>query len=86
MSAKVWFIKDWKVGSPLQNPNNITVGSKSPKGVMNAPFHWSSSQMQMLLNLHRTSNLVKNIESFMSSINLGIRGRGYALRIVWEFR
>ena len=32
-----------RLESGLQNPKNMTVGSKSPKGVMNAPFHWSSS-------------------------------------------
>ena len=86
MSVKMWFIKDWKVDGPLQKLKNLTVGSKSAKGVMNAPFHWSSSRMQMLLNPHQMSNLVKIKESFMSSINLGIRGRGYALQMVWEFR
>ena len=69
-------MKDWKVGGPLQNLKNMTVGLKSLKGVMNAPFHWSSSRMRMLLNPHQTSNLVKIVESFISSINLGIRGKG----------
>ena len=82
MSAKMWFMKDWKVGGPLQNPKNMTVGSKSPKGVMKAPFHWSSLRMRMLLNPHQTSNLVKIMESFILSINSGIRGKGYALRTV----
>ena len=44
----MWFMKDWKVGSPLQNLKNITVGSKRPKGVMNVPFHWFSSLMDIV--------------------------------------
>ena len=31
-------------------------------------------------------NLVKIVEFFMSSINSGMRGKGYALWTVWEFR
>ena len=31
--------KGLKGGGLLQNPKNMTVGLKSPKGVMNAPFH-----------------------------------------------
>ena len=82
ISAKMWFMKDWNMGGPLQNPKNMTVGSKSPKEVMNAPFHWLSSRMQMLLNPHQTLNLVKIVESFISLINSGIRGKGYVLRTV----
>ena len=32
MLAKMWFIKAWNVDGALQNPKNITVGSKSPRG------------------------------------------------------
>ena len=39
----MWFIKAWNVDDALQNPKNITVGSKSPKEVIKAAFHWSSS-------------------------------------------
>ena len=73
-------MKDWKVGSPLQNLKNITIGSKKPKGVMNVPFHWFSSLMWILLNPHLMSNLVKNVEFFMSSINSGMRDRGCAVK------
>ena len=38
-----------EVDGALQNPKNITVGSKSPRMVMKAAFHWSSSWIQMLL-------------------------------------
>ena len=35
---------------------------------------------------HLTSNLVTNVESFMSSISSGMRGNGYVLWAVWEFK
>ena len=36
MSAKMWFMNVWKVGSTLQKPKNIMVGLKSPIGVIKA--------------------------------------------------
>ena len=35
---------------------------------------------------HWTSNLVKSVESFMSSINSGMSRRGYPLWMVWLLR
>ena len=32
--SEMWFMKAWNVDGALQNPKNITVGSKSPRGVM----------------------------------------------------
>ena len=64
----------------------MTVGSNNPNGVMNAAFHWSSFLSRILLYPHQMSNLVKRVESFMSLINSGINGRGYAFRTVCELR
>ena len=66
----------WNVGGALQNPQNMMVGSKSPIGVMNAAFHWSSSLMRILLYPQRMSNLVNKVDSFMLSISSGMRGSG----------
>ena len=76
MSAKIWFMNAWNVGDALQNPKNMTVGSKSPMGVMKAAFHWSSSQMQILLYPQRMSNLVNKVDSLISSMSSGMRGSG----------
>ena len=73
---KIWFMNAWNVGGALQNPKNMMVGSKSSMGVMKAAFHWSSSQMRMLLYPQRMSNLVNRVDSFMSSMSSGMRGSG----------
>ena len=46
MSLKVESIIAWKVAGELHSPKNITVGSKSPRFVENAAFHWSPSLWQ----------------------------------------
>jgi len=43
------YIIAWNVAGELHIPKNITVGSKSPQLVVNAPFHWSPSLIRMLL-------------------------------------
>ena len=58
----------------LQSPKNMTIGSKSPKGVEKAAFQQSSGRMRILLYLHRTSNLVNILLSFNLSINSEMRG------------
>ena len=72
----------WSIAEPEEHDSRF----KESERRMNAPFHWSSSRIRILLNPHRTSNLVNLMESFMSSINSEIRGKGYALRMVWEFK
>ena len=39
MSMKMWFMNAWNVGGVLQNPKNMSVGSKSPMRVVNVAFH-----------------------------------------------
>ena len=39
MSLNELFINFWKVAGELDNPKNITIGSKSPLWVIKAAFH-----------------------------------------------
>ena len=43
MSLNESFMNRWKVAGEFESPKNITVGSNSPFGVMNAAFHSSPS-------------------------------------------
>ena len=51
----------WKVAGEFVSPKNITVGSNSPSGVRNAPFHLSPSLIQMLLYPHQMSTVVNSV-------------------------
>src|SRR6266576_2179112 len=42
------FIILWKVAGAFLRPKFITIGSYCPNGVLNAPFGWSPSRIQML--------------------------------------
>ena len=76
MSLKIESIIAWNVAGELHSPKNITVGSKSPRLVENAAFHWSPSFILTLLYPHLTSNLVKYLAPLsLSRISL-IKGRG----------
>ena len=74
----------WKVGGELVIPKNMTSGSNSPLGVMNAAFHSSPSLIRTLLYPERRSSLVK-IVGFalaMRSSRSSTLGIGYALGTV----
>src|SRR5271154_7394797 len=86
MSSKMESIIDWKVAGELVIPKNITVGSKSPRLVLNAAFHSSPDFIRTLLYPHRTSSLVKYFAPWSLSIISEISGRGYAFLIVQLFR
>ncbi|KIJ06994.1 hypothetical protein PAXINDRAFT_39012, partial [Paxillus involutus ATCC 200175] len=51
-------ISAWNVGGELQSPKNMTFGSKSPWGVMNAAFQRSPGLICTLLYPHLISNFV----------------------------
>jgi hypothetical protein len=74
------------VAGELVRPKNIIVGSKSPSLALKAPFHSSPSLMHMLLYPHWILNLVNNFFPAKSWIKSVMRGRGYLLGIVQEFR
>ena len=76
MSLKMLSIIAWKVAGELHNPKNITVGSKSPRFVLKAAFHWSPSHIQTLLYPHQTSNLVNRLAPLSLSSNSVMRGKG----------
>src|SRR6266700_6482620 len=71
---KIVFIIIWNVAGELVNPKNMTVGSNSPSGVRNAPFHSSPSLMCTLLYPHHTSNFVNRVLLLSWSIVCGING------------
>src|SRR6266550_7958033 len=71
---KIVFIIIWNIAGEFVRPKNITVGSNSPSGVRNAPFHSLPSLMRMLLYPHRTSNFVNRVLLLRRSIVWGMRG------------
>ena len=80
------FIIAWKVAGELVRPKNITVGSKSPRGVMKEAFHLSPFLMCMLLYPHLMSNFENTMAPFMISKSSWIRGKGHTLQIVCSLR
>ena len=66
-------MKRWKLPGELLILKNITFGSKSPWRVLNAPFHWSSSLMWILLYPHHMSNLLNSSIPCKSSIHCVLR-------------
>ena len=75
-----------KVAGELVSPKNITVGWNSPRGVLNAAFHWSSSRIRMFSYPHRMSNLVNSSLPWRCSRMVFIRGKGYSSLTVHELR
>ena len=57
-------------------PKKMTVGSNSPRFVLNAAFHSSPSLIQILLYPHQMSSLVNYFAPFSLSMISEIRGRG----------
>ena len=49
MSLNESSMNRWKVAGELLRPKNITVGSNSPLWVIKAAFHWSPSQMRIVV-------------------------------------
>ena len=86
MSEKMLSIIAWKVAGELHIPKNITVGSKSPRFILKAAFHWSPSRIRTLLYPQQTSNFVNHRAPFNLSSSSLIRGRGYAFLIVCLLR
>src|SRR6266576_194372 len=76
------FIIIWNVAGELVRPKNITVGSNSPSGVRNAPFHSSPSLIRMLLYPHHTSNFVNRVLLLKRSIVWGMRGDTFRFFLV----
>ena len=70
----------------LHKPKNITVGSNSPRLVLNAAFHWSPSLIRILLYPAQRSSFVKYFISVNPSSKLVIMGSGPLSGIVPEFR
>ena len=86
MSSNVMSIIFWNVAGELDIPKNITVGSKSPRLVLNAAFHSSPFLIRILLYPHRTSIFEKYLAPFNLSMSLEMRGKGYAFLTVQSFR
>ena len=84
-SANAVFMNVWKVAGALQRPKVMTVGSKSPRGVLKAALCSSPFLTRMLLYPHRMSSLVKYRAPCSLSMSSGIRGRGAAFLIVMLF-
>src|SRR6266566_2221904 len=63
------FIILWKVAGAFLRPKFITIGSYCPKGVLNAPFGWSPSQIQIWWDPHRISNFVNKVFPWSFLIN-----------------
>ena len=84
-SRNMSFMNIWNVAGELHSPKNMTVGSKSPNGVLKAAFHWSPFLIRILLYPFRRSSLVKNFACWSLSIRSAISGSGYAFRIVPVF-
>ena len=85
-SVKLWFMNAQKVRGEPQSPKNITVGSNSPKGVMNAAFHSSPSFIHTLLQPQRISNLVKWENCHRLLTKSGMRGSGQAFLTMCSFK
>jgi len=75
----------WKLAGELLIPKNMTFGSKRPWRILNAPFHWSSSLMQILLYPHHISNLLNSSIPCKSSIHCARFGRGVTSFLVTAF-
>ena len=71
---KIVFIIIWNVAGELVSPKNITIGSNSPSGVRNAPFHSSPSLIHRLLYPHHMSNFVNRVLLLRRSIVWGMSG------------
>ena len=82
MSLNESFMNRWKVAGEFESPKNITVGSNSPFGVMNAAFHSSPSLIRMLLYPDQMSNFVNSLASLTLLMRSEMRGRGYASLMV----
>ena len=67
----------WKVAGELVRLKNMTVGSYSPSGVVNAAFQQSSFFIFTVLYPHQMSTMVKRVHPQRRSICCGIRDRGY---------
>ena len=81
-SRNIMFIMVWKVAGELVRPKNMTVGSYSPSGVVNAAFQQSSFFILTVLYPHQMSTVVKRVHPQRWLICCGIRGRGYWFFIV----
>ena len=81
ISLKIVSIIDWKVASELHIPKNITVGSNNPLLVLKVAFHWSPSQIWILLYPHHMSSLVKHLVPLSLSSNSFINGSGYTFSL-----
>ncbi|KAF8228742.1 hypothetical protein L208DRAFT_1290049, partial [Tricholoma matsutake] len=76
MSRKRSFIMAWNVAGELHSPKNITIGSNSPRLVLNAAFHSSPFFICTLWYPHRMSSFMKNLAPFSLSKRSPISGRG----------
>ena len=75
----------WKVVGEFVSLKNITVGSNSPSGVRNAPFHSSPSLIQMLLYPHQMSSVVNFVHPLRRSIIWVISGETFLFFFVHLF-
>jgi len=75
-SFKILFIIAWNIASKFVISKNITVGSKEPMCVVNAPFYSSLSFILILLNPYLRSILVNTFLLPMLLINSVINGSG----------
>ena len=67
-------------------PKNITVDSKSPRGITKKAFHLSPFLMLILLYPHLTSNLVNLMAPFIMSKSSWIKGKGQTLQTVCSLK
>ena len=78
----MWSIIVWNVAGELVSLKYMTMGSQTPKQVLNAAFHWSPSHMQMLLYPHRMSKVEKMKELASADIDSLMFGKGVLFLIV----
>src|SRR6266567_3494617 len=69
ISRSSLFIILWKVAGAFLKPKFITIGSYCPKGVLNTPFGWSPSRIQILWYPHQISNFVNRVFPWSFSIS-----------------
>ena len=82
----MWFMVRQNVAGELVRPKNMTHGWNSPKGVLNAAFHWSSFLILMLLKPQCMSNLVKMLFPWSELRMTSMRGCGSLSCSVCELR
>ena len=75
----------WKVAGEFVSLKNITVGSNSPSGVRNAPFHSSPSLIRILLYPHQMSSVVNRVHPLRRSMIWVISGDTFLFFFVHLF-